>query len=115
MNHVEPTTQNRLHRRANVWPAGIQPPAFNTEALHQQQKGHVVLNPATLPDGLTQQQYMQLCCPMVMMADEVIMLPAWINSQGATAEFNLAMKCGKVIRQAEDGFAWYPTSPEGAA
>lgn len=85
-------------------------PAFNTEALHQQQKGHVVLNPATLPDGLTQQQYMQICCPMVMMADEVIMLPAWINSQGATAEFNLAMKCGKVIRQAEDGFAWYPST-----
>ena len=90
-------------------------PAFHAEALHQQQKGHVVLNPAILPDGLTQQQYMQLCCPMVMMADEVIMLPAWINSQGATAEFNLAMKCGKVIRQAEDGFAWYPTSPEVAA
>lgn len=71
-------------------------PAFNTEALHQQ-------------------QYMQLCCPMVMMADEVIMLPAWINSQGATAEFNLAMKCGKVIRQAEDGFVWYPENTGDAA
>lgn len=90
-------------------------PAFNDEALNQQQKGHVVLNPAILPDGLTQQQYMQLCCPMVMMADEVIMLPAWINSQGATAEFNLAMKCGKVIRQAEDGFVWYPENTGDAA
>lgn len=90
-------------------------PAFNTEALHQQQKGHVVLNQAILPDGLTQQQYMQICCPMVMMADEVIMLPAWINSQGATAEFNLAMKCGNVIRQAEDGFVWYPENTGGAA
>lgn len=90
-------------------------PAFHAEALHQQQKGHVVLNPAILPDGLTQQQYMQICCPMVMMADEVIMLPAWINSQGATAEFNLAMKCGKVIRQAEDGFVWYPENAGDAA
>lgn len=89
--------------------------AFNAEALHQQQKGHVVLNLAILPDGLTQHEYMQLCCPMVKMADEVIMLPNWINSQGATAEFHLAMKCGKVIRQAEDGFAWYPSSPEVAA
>ncbi|MFM1688120.1 DUF4406 domain-containing protein [Aeromonas salmonicida] len=90
-------------------------PAFHAEALHQQQKGHVVLNPATLPDGLTQHEYIQLCCPMVMMADEVIMLPNWINSQGATAEFNLALKCGKVIRQAEDGFVWYPEAEGDAA
>ena len=90
-------------------------PAFNDEALNQQQKGHVVLNPAILPDGLTQQQYMGICIEMVKIADEVIMLPNWVNSQGATAEFHYAMKCGKVIRQAEDGFAWYPTSPETAA
>lgn len=90
-------------------------PAFNTEALHQQQKGHVVLNPANLPDGLTQQQYMGICIEMVKIADEVIMLPNWVNSQGSTAEFHYAMKCGKVIRQAEDGFVWYPTSPEVAA
>ena len=58
---------------------------------------------------------MQLCCAMVIMADEVIMLPNWINSQGATAEFNLALKCGKVIRQAEDGFVWYPENTGDAA
>ena len=52
---------------------------------------------------------------MVMLADELVMLPGWRDSQGTTAEFHLAMKCGKVIRQAEDGFAWYPTSPEVAA
>lgn len=56
-------------------------PAFNTEALHQQQKGHVVLNPATLPDGLTQQQYMGICIEMVKIADEVIMLPNWVNRE----------------------------------
>lgn len=83
-------------------------PAFNTEALHQQQKGHVVLNPAILPAGLTEPQYMGICIEMVKIADEVIMLPNWVNSQGATAEFHYAMKCGKVIRQAEDGFVWYP-------
>ncbi|MGU5544106.1 DUF4406 domain-containing protein [Aeromonas veronii] len=90
-------------------------PAFNTEALHQQQKGHVVLNPVTLPDGLTQQQYMGICIEMVKIADEVIMLPNWVNSQGATAEFHYAMKCGKVIRQAEDGFVWYPENTGDAA
>lgn len=90
-------------------------PAFHAEALHQQQKGHIVLNPATLPDGLTQQQYMGICIEMVKIADEVIMLPNWVNSQGATAEFHYAMKCGKVIRQAEDGFVWYPENTGDAA
>ena len=89
--------------------------AFNSAAHGVLADGDIPLNPAVYPDGLTQCEYMQLCCPMVMMADEVIMLPAWINSQGATAEFNLAMKCGKVIRQAEDGFAWYPTTEGEAA
>ena len=83
-------------------------PAFHAEANHQRERGHIPLNPATLPEGLNQAEYMACCLPMVM-------LPGWRDSQGATAEFHLTMKCGKVIRQAEDGFAWYPTSPEVAA
>ncbi|XEI31198.1 DUF4406 domain-containing protein [Aeromonas veronii] len=90
-------------------------PAFNTEALHQQQKGHVVLNPATLPDGLTQPQYMGICLEMVKIADELVILPGWRDSTGATAEFHLAIKLGKIIRQAEDGFAWYPENTGDAA
>jgi len=89
--------------------------AFHTEANHQRERGHIPLNPAILPEGLTQAEYMACSLPMVMLADELVMLPGWRDSQGATAEFHLAMKYGKVIRQAEDGFAWYPTSPEVAA
>ncbi len=89
-------------------------PAFHAEANHQRERGHIPLNPAILPDGLTQPQYMAICIEMVKMADELLMLPGWRDSQGATAEFHLAIKCGKVIRQAEDGFAWYPTSQEAA-
>lgn len=90
-------------------------PAFYAEANHQRERGHIPLNPAILPEGLTQAEYMACSLPMVMLADELVMLPGWRDSQGATAEFHLAMKCGKVIRQAEDSFAWYPTSPEVAA
>lgn len=81
-------------------------PAFFAEAERQTKRGHIPLNPAVLPDGLTQPEYMALCIPMVMLADEIVMLPGWIDSQGATAEFHLAMKCGKTITQAEDGFVW---------
>lgn len=89
-------------------------PAFHAEANHQRQLDHIPLNPALLPEGLTQAEYMGICIEMVKIADELIMLPGWRDSQGATAEFHLAIKLGKVIRQAEDGFAWYP-STEGEA
>lgn len=112
---------NQQHRK-RIYIAGPMPglpdcnrPAFHAEANYQRERGHIPLNPATLPDGLTQAEYMACCLPMVMLADELVMLPGWRESQGAIAEFHLAMKCGKVIRQAEDGFAWYPTCPEVAA
>ncbi|MEW7867517.1 DUF4406 domain-containing protein [Aeromonas diversa] len=89
--------------------------AFNALANEIAERGDIPLNPAILPAGLTQAEYMQLCMPMLMLADEVLMLPNWVNSQGATAEFHTAMKCSKVIRQADDGFAWYPTKEEEVA
>ncbi|HIB8586172.1 TPA: DUF4406 domain-containing protein, partial [Escherichia coli] len=35
--------------------------AFFIEAMRLAADGHVVLNPATLPEGLSQQQYMSIC------------------------------------------------------
>ena len=42
---------------------------FNREAFHNaeeelKREGHTVLNPAVLPDGLTQPQYMDICMAM---------------------------------------------------
>ena len=37
--------------------------------------GHVVLNPATLPDGLTDADYMQICIAMLNAADLAVFLP----------------------------------------
>jgi len=58
--------------------------------------GHV-LNPATLPDGLTQQQYMSICLPMVQCATHIHMLKGWEKSPGASTEYSLAVKIGLVI------------------
>lgn len=91
-------------------------PAFFAEAARQLALGNIPLNPATLPDGLTQCEYMQICAVMVMMADELIMLPSWVNSSGAEAEFRLALKCNKTIHQLDDpAVSWYPTTEEEAA
>lgn len=74
-------------------------PLFNKVAIELTEQGHSVLNPATLPDGLTQGQYMQICLPMVAVADELVMLPGWERSEGAYIEFLLAKKSGKLIRE----------------
>jgi hypothetical protein len=72
-------------------------PLFNKVTAELAEQGHSVLNPATLPDGLTQGQYMQICLPMVAVADELVMLPGWERSEGAYIEFLLAKKSGKTI------------------
>lgn len=70
-------------------------PAFNLEAYRLDHEGYAVLNPATLPDGLSQDQYMSICIPMLMAADVVVMLPGWLKSDGANAEHALAIKLKK--------------------
>ena len=79
-------------------------PNFNRDAFHREAErlqtlGHVALNPAILPDGLSQGQYMQICLHMVAVADELVMLPGWEQSDRAYIEFCLAKKSGKTIRE----------------
>ena len=71
--------------------------AFNAEAHRLLGLGHVALNPAILPDGLEQHQYMAICIEMVKMADQLVMLPGWERSARARAEHALAIKLGKAI------------------
>ncbi len=71
--------------------------AFNAEAHRLLGLGHVALNPAILPDGLEQHEYMAICIEMVKMADQLVMLPGWERSASARAEHALAIKLGKAI------------------
>ena len=57
----------------------------------------VVLNPTIFPYGLTQHEYMQLCRPMLDIADCVLMLDGWENSAGAKVERDYALKCSKPV------------------
>ena len=74
-------------------------PLFNMVDGVLTEHGHSVLNQATLPDGLSQGQYMQICLPMLAVAHELVMLPGWEQSEGAYIEFCLAKKSGKTIRE----------------
>lgn len=76
--------------------------AFNQLAQTLKQQGHVILNPAILPDGLEQHEYMDICFAMVRAADQLIMLKGWGNSEGATAEYYYAVKLKKTILYQND-------------
>lgn len=67
-------------------------PAFNAASEKLKSQGHVVLNPATLPDGLSEAQYMDICLAMLRCAEGIYMLNEWEYSVGARAENALAEK-----------------------
>lgn len=56
--------------------------------------GHEVLNPATMPEGMTVRDYMAICTAMLARADAIALLPNWVNSRGAQIEKALAEYMG---------------------
>lgn len=51
-----------------------------------EQAGHIVLNPACLPVGMKQADYMRICMAMLETAGAVALLPDWSLSRGAKLE-----------------------------
>lgn len=79
-------------------------PAFLQAAINLSFEKHVPLNPAILPDGLTEADYMAVGLTMLQRADAIYLLTGWQNSAGARAEHALALKLGlEVIEQKESG------------
>ncbi|KAB8305769.1 DUF4406 domain-containing protein [Rouxiella chamberiensis] len=77
-------------------------PAFNQAAINLSFEKHVPLNPAILPDGLTEADYMAVGITMLQRADAIYLLTGWQFSAGARAEHALALKLGlEVIEQRE--------------
>lgn len=63
--------------------------------------GKIVLNPATLPAGLSQQEYMSICIPMLYCCDTIYLLKGWENSLGANIEKQLAEQAGMTVMYQE--------------
>ena len=59
--------------------------------------GHIVLNPAKLPEGMTKQQYMLINIAQITAADVVWFLPGWQNSEGARLERAYCDYIGKAV------------------
>ena len=60
-------------------------------------KRFIVLNPAFLPKGLEECEYMRICLPMLSVCDAIYLLEGWEESEGAVIEYLLAMKTGKEV------------------
>lgn len=73
--------------------------AFFAKAAELFQRRAIPLNPAVLPDGLTQAQYMDICFAMIRAADGIHLLKGWEKSKGALAELAYAEKLGIAITQ----------------
>ena len=77
-------------------------PDFNRAAFHLAdalltERGHIVLNPAHHPDGLTLDEYMHMDLPMIDICDIVYLLKGWELSKGANIEKAYAEKYGKTV------------------
>lgn len=68
---------------------------FREAAKALEAAGHVVLNPATLPDGLEQADYMRICLAMLDTADLAVFLPDYQESKGAMVEWGYCQRIGK--------------------
>ncbi len=70
---------------------------FNAEAARLTRHGHIALNPAGLPDGLSERDYIDICMTMLSCADGILMLSGWESSAGATTEYHYAYRAGMPV------------------
>lgn len=70
--------------------------------MEQKNEGHIVLNPAHLPEGMRSADYMRICFAMIDSADLVIFLPDWETSAGARIEHEYCRYTGKRMKMLED-------------
>ena len=71
--------------------------AFDRAERALREQGHIVLNPAAMPEGMPREAYIPIDLAMIAAADAVYMLRNWPSSRGACLEKAYAEYQGKRI------------------
>ncbi|AHF74807.1 hypothetical protein SOPEG_3573 [Candidatus Sodalis pierantonius str. SOPE] len=71
---------------------------FSLAAVRLSAQGAIPLNPAMLPGGLSEADYMRIGLAMLQCAEGIYLLDGWQDSVGACAEVALAKKLGLAFR-----------------
>jgi nucleoside 2-deoxyribosyltransferase len=71
--------------------------AFNQAENELLIRGYIPIKPSTLPQGMTEAQYMRICLSMIDAADAVLVLPGSHKSDGVTVEYTYAKYIGKPV------------------
>lgn len=74
--------------------------------------GHIVLNPAEQPEGMSKAEYMRICFAMLDCADGVLLLRDWMDSPGARLEAAYAHYVGKEAHYEAELAAWEAEAEE---
>lgn len=62
------------------------------------EQGHIIINPAMLPEGLGDcDTYMGICFAMIDVCDAVVMLDGWKKSFGSCREWGYAFGTDKLV------------------
>lgn len=67
---------------------------FQDAAEKLENQGHIILNPAVLPLGLEEKNYMQIALAMLEASDLVLFLPDYRESKGAMLELAWCERTG---------------------
>ena len=70
---------------------------FDAAEKRLKKLGHIVFNPAHLPDGLSNKDYMSIGTVMIDISDAIYALDNWKESPGAIIEISYANYTGKKI------------------
>ncbi len=70
---------------------------FNKAESFLNHYGHIVLNPAVLPVGMSYNEYMHICSAMIDVCDAVFVLMNSEESVGSAHEVKYARQIGKTI------------------
>ncbi len=70
---------------------------FKDAERKQTELGFKVMNPAILPPGFEQEEYMHICYSMIDVCEVVYMLSNWKDSKGAVLEHIYSIENDKTI------------------